>query len=401
MFAGLYFQIFLLLTFVEKHEEKDTETLEKDASLPEVSVTIPCFNEAKTLRGTVLSILALDYPKDKLNIIVIDDGSTDETFAIAEALNKEYPQVKIFRQKNAGKWSALNFGLEQTASELVTCLDADSFLDKHALRRIVRYFEDKETMAVTPAIIVHNPRNILQLIQKAEYHIGIFSKQLLSKMNSLYVTPGPFSVFRRSVFENLGKYKHAHNTEDMEIALRMHTHHYKIVNCPTAYVYTVAPNTIKKLHRQRVRWIYGFIKNCVDYKFIYFNKQYGQIGTFTLPFSFLFIFTSFYILGNVLVDFFRYLMDRFIEIKTVGLSLFFHSLSFDWFFINIGAITIVTYLTVAIMLFFMLKGKKMAEGTMRPGVETLYFIFFYGFIAPFWFSNAVYNAVLSRKTRWR
>ncbi len=400
LFTGLYFQIFLLATLIEnggirkKNEENEGE-------LPTVAITIPCFNEATTLTGTVLSLLAIDYPKDKLQIVLIDDGSTDNTYEVAEKLHLKYPQVRVFHQANGGKFKALNFGLTQTTSEFVGCLDADSYVDKMALRRMIPYFADKKIMAVTPAIKVHNPSNIIQLIQRAEYNIGICLKLILGKINAIHVTPGPFSIFRREVFTTLGNYKHAHNTEDMEIAFRMQANHYKITNCPDAYVYTVTPNTVKKLYRQRVRWIYGFLKNSLDYKFLFMNKKYGNVGLFTLPFSLLFIFTSLYIVGHIVFSFTKYLIQKFIEIRTIGISFHFHPLNFDWFFVNIESITVLAAVLLSISIYFMLKGKKMSEGTMKPGLEMVYFVFLYGFIAPFWLTKAVYNTVLSKDTPWR
>ena len=97
----------------------------------------------------------------------------------------------------------------------------------------------------------------------------------MSLVNAIHVTPGPFSIFRKEVFDKIGKYKHAHTTEDIEIALRMQKHHMKIENAPDAYVYTNTPKTVKSLYKQRKRWIYGFIQNALDYRGLFFKKKYG------------------------------------------------------------------------------------------------------------------------------
>ena len=83
---------------------------------------------------------------------------------------------------------------------------------------------------------------------------------MLGFLGGIHVTPGPFSIFRKKVFDELGPFRKAHNTEDQEIALRMQEHGYRIEHCVDAYVYTVSPNTVGKLYRQRLRWVYGFIK---------------------------------------------------------------------------------------------------------------------------------------------
>ncbi len=405
LFIGLYFQIFLLATFIEggsgASETKEKKSTNPMSAWPDVSITVPCFNEANTLTGTINSLLNLNYPKDKLQIVIVDDGSTDSTLAVAKKLQLQHSQIKVFHQKNGGKWRALNFGLTLSKSALVGCLDADSYVDPQALIRMVPYFKNKEVMAVTPAICVYNPRNVLQLIQKAEYNIGIFLKQILGKLDAIHVTPGPFSIFRRQVFETIGNYRHAHNTEDMEIAFRMQMHRLKITNCPNAFIYTVTPNTVKKLYRQRVRWIYGFLKNSIDYRFLFLNKKYGNMGVFTLPFSMLFIITSLYVVANAIVNFAKIIGTRITKFSTVGVDLHFSHLNFDWFFINVESLTLLSLILMGIVIFIMLQGKKISEGNMRPGIDVLYFIFLYGFISPFWLSKAVYNTLLSKKTPWR
>src|SRR5690606_33425680 len=139
------------------------------------------------------------------------------------------------------KYTALNLGLQHVDTDLVGCLDADSFVHPEALNRIVPYFDKKDVMAVTPAIKIHEPRSLLQIVQKVEYSWGIFLRKMLSYLGAIYVTPGPFSIFRTAVFKKLGGYKHAHFTEDFEIALRMQSHSMKIANAHDAHVYTVAP----------------------------------------------------------------------------------------------------------------------------------------------------------------
>jgi len=405
LFSGLYFQIFLLVTLIEEKTEQKNNFKHKVRKskewtyYPTVSITIPCFNEATTLQSTVLSLLKLEYPKDKLSILVVDDGSTDNTSEVAKKLQEKYPQIKVCRQENGGKYTALNFGLSQSNSDIVGCLDADSSVDKIALIKMIEKFEDKSVMAVTPAIRVYNPVNILQMIQKAEYNMGIILKQLLGRIGAIHVTPGPFSLFRRQVFETIGKYRHAHNTEDMEIAFRMHVNKLKIVNCPEAFVFTVTPKTLKALYKQRVRWIYGFLKNSIDYRFLFLNKKYGNLGMLTLPFSMLFVFTALYIISRTIIMFYQIVENKIVELITIGFH--FKIPTFHWFYINTGTITLMGILLVAGTIYVMLQGKKIAEGSSRPSLDILYFILFYGLISPLWLTKALYNTILSKKTPWR
>jgi len=306
-FLSVYVQVFFLITFLEKRKNIliRTDSIELDEYLG-VTIIVPCYNEEKTINVTIDSLLHLDYPKEKLQIFIIDDGSKDNTWNVIQKFTK-YENIKVFHKQNGGKYTALNLGLEKVETPFIGCLDSDSFVDSQALKRIMTYFLDKETMAVAPSIIVDKPKNILQGAQKAEYDMSVYNKKMLAFLGGIHVTPGPFSIFRKKVFEDLGPYRHAHNTEDQEIALRMQEHHYKIEHCPDAYVYTIAPNTVKKLYRQRLRWIYGFIRNAIDYRRLLFKKKYGTIAFFTLPSGiisvlsviFLFIMLSFNLINFV------------------------------------------------------------------------------------------------------
>ncbi|MCR4334485.1 MAG: glycosyltransferase family 2 protein [Patescibacteria group bacterium] len=400
IFVGLYFQIFLLVTLLEKNNRFFEEKLgDKQRKWPTINITVPCFNEENTVTETILSLLNLDYPKDKLSFIVIDDGSTDNTFNVVKKLTEKYSQIKLIKKENGGKHTALNLGLRENNSELVAGLDADSFVDPQALKRMIPYFDDPKIMAVTPAIRIHKPKNIIQFMQKAEYNFGILGRHLMAKIDAIHVTPGPLSIFRKKVFDNLGEYKHAHNTEDMEIAFRMQENGYKIANCSNAFVYTVAPSTIRKLHVQRVRWMSGFLKNCLDYRHLFFKKKYGNMGVFTLPFSFISIFIALYVLGTILYNIGHYIIEKIIKMNTIGFN--FSLPHFDWFFVNTESISILALVTIIFTIAFIFIGKKMAEGNIKLSRDIFYFILFYSFISPFWLTKAVYNTITSKVSPWR
>ncbi|NDE68154.1 glycosyltransferase family 2 protein [bacterium] len=403
LFSGLYYQIFLLVTFFEEFEEKASEGTEQrridDASLPTVSITVPCWNEGRTVEKTVLSLLALDYPKDKLSILIVDDGSTDNTFEIARRLARRYSIVRAVRQENGGKFTALNRGIQTSTSEFFSCLDADSAVHPQALRRMIPYFTSDKVMAVTPALRVSEPRGILQRLQRIEYNIGVFSKKMLGLNDAIHVTPGPFSLFRRSVFGEIGLFHHAHNTEDMEIAFRIQARGYRIENCHDAYVETITPNTLKKLYRQRTRWTYGFIQNCIDYRSFFFNKRYGNMGLFTLPVAILSITTALILTGIALYHFIKNSLYHLQQMNMVGIHLSMPSMS--WFYMNTETAGILALFLLAFGISIMFIGQKMSDNGSKPSLDMLYFLVAYGFIAPLWLGKAVYNTVTSRKTPWR
>jgi cellulose synthase/poly-beta-1,6-N-acetylglucosamine synthase-like glycosyltransferase len=215
----------------------------------------------------------------------------------------------------------------------------------------------------------------------------------------MYVTPGPFSIFRREVFEKLGGYRHAHSTEDMEMAMRLQANHYKMVNSHNTIVYTVAPDALRKLYKQRLRWTYGFIKNAMDYKHLYFNSEYGNLGIFVLPMATISIFSAIYVLLMTIFSFLRSVFHELIKINTVGLH--WPTWNIDWFAFNTGFIAIISLLAFLGTVLIIFVSRRMADGKVKLGMDLVYFFLIYAFIAPIWLSKAVYNSIFSVKTKWR
>ena len=399
-FLSVYVQVFFLITFLEKRKHilirnKNIELKE----YPGVTVIVPCYNEEKTIAGTINSLLDLDYPKDKLNIMIIDDGSIDSTWDVIQNFTK-FDNIKVFKKKNGGKYTALNLGLEKVETPFLGCLDADSFVDSQALKRIMTYFDDKDTMAVAPSIIVDKPKNIIQGAQKAEYDMAIYNKKMLAFLGGIHVTPGPFSIFRKKVFEDLGPYRHAHNTEDQEIALRMQENHYKIEHCPDAYVYTSVPNSVKKLYRQRLRWIYGFIRNAIDYRRLFFKKKYGTLAFFTLPSGIISVLSVVFLFAMIIYNFINFIIHKITQIGLVGFHTSFSSLNFDLFFFNTKTIVFVSIILYTSVLTSLLLGRKMLEGKYRISFDIFYFMIIYSLIAPFWVLKALINATRNKESSW-
>jgi cellulose synthase/poly-beta-1,6-N-acetylglucosamine synthase-like glycosyltransferase len=408
LFFSLYFEVFLLITYFEKRIEIKLETFNLGKKIKKylsAVVIVPCWNEEKTLAKTVNSLLKLDYPKNKLKIIIVDDGSTDNTWREAKHFEGN-SQIEIYHKENGGKHSAVNFGIEKAFQspnvEIIGCLDADSFVHKDALKNIVHYFQsDKKVMSVTPSIKVWKPKGVIQHIQNVEYGWGIFTRKMFSYLEAMYVTPGPLSMFRREVFEKLGGYQYAHQTEDSEMALRLQKNHYKIINAHDAVVYTVVPDTLKKLYKQRLRWTYGFIKNSLDYRFLFFKKEYGNLGLLVLPMAGLSILTAIYIISISLYNLVYKLLIEAERIRTVGFDFGHISWNLDWFSFNTEFLAVLSILAFSGTITIILISRRMAEGRLRLGRDLIYFLTLYTFIAPLWLGKAVFNALFSVKAKWR
>lgn len=400
LFLTLYLEVFFLITFFEERLKLSTKsTTSKLSYYPTATIIVPCWNEEKTVSKTIDSLLSLHYPKERLQIFIVDDGSTDNTWNMIQKYASN-PNVKLFQKENGGKHTAVNLGIKNSGSELIGCLDADSFVDKDALHEIASAFnEDTYMMAAIPTIIIDEPKTILQKMQKTEYHTVAFFKRMLSPLDAITVTPGPFSFFRKEVFEKIGLFKKAHNTEDMEMALRMQSNNMRIRNVHTARVHTEGPATLYKLYRQRLRWAYGGMKNTLDYRFMIFRRKYGMLGMITLPLAFFGIFIFLYNFAFVIFHIARMVAIKAIEIGTIGFTFAFPQV--DSFFINTEFMSILSYIFLGLGMVIIWNGVKLAEGRFRPSMGIFYFITLYGIVAPIWLTRAVFNLAFSRNTNWR
>lgn len=401
IFFSVYAQVFFFITFLENR--KKIIIRNKDVKLskyPAVTLVVPCWNEEKTVYKTIRSVLNLNYPKDKLEIFLIDDGSTDGTWDIIRKFEK-YPNVRVFKKENGGKFTALNLGLKEMSTQFFGGLDADSYADPDSLVRIMSSFEkDPSIMAVVPSVTVHNAKTIIQNAQKAEYNMGVYFKKMLSFLGAINVTPGPLTIFKKQVFDELGPYKHGHNTEDMEIAYRMQKNRYKIEHCNDAYVYTNTPKTVRKLYKQRLRWIYGFINNTLDYRGVLLRKKYGNFSLFTLPLGALSILSVSYLFGRIIYNTADFLYNKFVIYQTIGFS--FGKLNFDPFFINTQMSLFLIVVIYSLLIFSMVFGKRMVEKRWSFSLSMLYFFPIFSVIAPLWFLKALYTTIVNRRPpAWR
>jgi cellulose synthase/poly-beta-1,6-N-acetylglucosamine synthase-like glycosyltransferase len=400
LFLSMYFQVLLLVSFFENKKNIQKEEFQKISHYPSVAVAVPCWNEEKTLPATLDSLLALDYPKDKLSIIVVDDGSKDATLAIAKVYEYNHPgRIRVLTKENGGKHSAVNMALHNSESDLFGCLDADSFVTPHTLKIIASYFEkDEETMAVTPCIHVTKPETLIQRMQAIEYLMGVFLRKAYGQLDAIQVTPGPFSIFRREVFDIIGDYRKAHNTEDFEITLRMHKHHLKIVNSHKALVYTVGPATARGFFFQRLRWARGFMENSIDYKELFFKKKYGNFGVFTLPMAFMFMFYGIYAAVFSYYSFFSQISLYVRKWSTVGL--YFKMPSFDIFYFNTTVMSFLIMVLLSMFLLVLYIGNMLSDDKQEFYRNFPLFFLLYPIFVPLFLGRAIVDTILNHKNEW-
>jgi poly-beta-1,6-N-acetyl-D-glucosamine synthase len=256
-FVTLYLALVFMVLYFE--DKKLPKIIGKEI-FPSVSILIPAFNEQSTIVDTINAIKKLKYPNLK-QIIVIDDGSIDATGKLAKATG-----VKVLYKKNQGQKSyPLNFALPHVTSELVACVDADSYPEPSSLEKAVQFFSDPKVASVTCSVFVKNPKKILERLQNIEYVLIVWARKLLEVIDSIYVTPGALSIYRTDVLKKIGGFDNNNITEDIEIAWRILHNGYKIKMSLDSVVHTGTPRGFKAWWEQRIRWSIGGIQTTLKY----------------------------------------------------------------------------------------------------------------------------------------
>lgn len=402
VYLGLVATAFYALSYSVYRKRK--EMLFSDEELPFISVVIPAWNEEETIQKTVESIMASNY--GDFEVFVIDDGSKDKTFEIAKALEKKYSNLKVYHKENGGKASALNFGIERAKGNFIFTMDADTYVHPESMKRMVRYFKDSKVMCVSPAMLVYKPKTVFERIQQAEFLLGLFLRKAFSALDSIFVTPGAFSAYRKEFFKKHGGYEIGNITEDLELALRIQYEGYRIENCPDASVWTTAPAKFRDSLIQRRRWYHGWMKNLWKYRKI-FGKKYGDLGSFVIPTAGLNIIFS-------ITVFIYALFKSVITIKDelAFLSSIHFSMSGAWN-INVYLIERILFLffsspiTIFIFIFmviFIVYTKYATRKTGKvPGLLFNFFLFFafFSILFGFWWIVSIIYSIFHKNVKWR
>jgi len=406
IYIGLFAISFYILSMIAARKKIVPEY--KFHELPKTSILIAMFNEEETIKKTIESALNIKYPKGKLEIIVIDDGSKDKSLSIAKKFEgiRKGKKIRVIHQKNKGKGGALNTGLKIATGEIVVSMDADTYVEKNSLSAMNRFFKKPEVMCVTPSMVPYKPKGILQRLQYAEYLLGIFLRSAFASVNAEHIAPGAFSSYRKSFFDKYGGYDEKNITEDLEVTFRIQYNGYEIENCPEALVHTVAPTKFKNLLVQRRRWYSGLIANTLRYKKM-FSRKYGDLGTFVLPMAWVSIFLSVFFLFYMAVN---TISDIISEISFL-ISINFHFTSIFEFNKYILERIFFAYFTQPIILFFFLFVGIMVfyakYATNRIGktssfsISLFIFLILYPIIFGFWWIITIIYNIFNKKVIWR
>lgn len=255
---------------------------------PSVAVVVPAFNEEKVIAQTVASLLASDHPR-QLEIIVVDDGSSDATYRVAQETFAHDPRVKVFSKPNGGKPAALNFGLAQTHADLIVALDADTVFTRDTIHKLVRHFADPRIGAVAGNAKVGNRISLLTRWQALEYITSQnLDRRAFDILNCITVVPGAVGAWRRELIVQAGGFTHLTLAEDADLTMEIRRLGHAIVYEDAAVALTEAPDTVRGFIRQRYRWMYGTLQAAWKHRDVLFRPRHGALGFVALPNIFIF-----------------------------------------------------------------------------------------------------------------
>jgi cellulose synthase/poly-beta-1,6-N-acetylglucosamine synthase-like glycosyltransferase/peptidoglycan/xylan/chitin deacetylase (PgdA/CDA1 family)/spore germination protein YaaH len=244
---------------------------------PLVTVIVPAYNEATVIATTLRSIAASEYKN--LEIMVIDDGSTDQTAEVVAALALEDPRIRLIKQTNSGKAAAANRALATASGEIVVAVDADTLVSADSIPKMIAHFASPEVTAVCGNVEVGNVNGIFTAFQAIEYITSQnFDRRAFSALNCISVVPGALGAWRRNAMLEAGGYSSETLTEDADLTLTILRRGGRVVYEPEAHGSTEAPESLSALLRQRFRWTYGTYQCLWKHRPAFFQGTLGWIG---------------------------------------------------------------------------------------------------------------------------
>ncbi|NFG24948.1 glycosyltransferase family 2 protein [Clostridium botulinum] len=392
IFVNIILVVFGYIYYSKVHNKKMKEKLNY---YPFVSVMVPAHNEAIVIRKTVESLLELDYPHDRYEIIIINDNSSDNSEEILQAVKENVldRNLIVINTDNItggkGKSNALNIGLKKSKGEILAVYDADNTPDSKALKYLVQtLLEDDKLGAVIGKFRCRNKdKNLLTNF----INIETLTYQWMAQagrweMFKLCTIPGTNFVVRRSIMEEMNGWDTKAITEDTEVSFRIYMMGYKIKFMPLAVTYEQEPQTLNVWFKQRSRWAKGntyvVIKN---FKYL-FKPGFGVTKFDILYYTMIYLF---FLSASVISDILFLLgFGDIIQINITGYGLILWIMAYLVFNLSI-MIAISTE-----------KGELNIKNIMFISIMYFTYCKLWAIVAGIGFYNYIKDSLLKRETKW-
>lgn len=392
MFVLIYLTSLMLILYLKNKKNLLSDPpITKERTL---SILIPAWNEEETIEKTIDKVMDSDY-KGLIEVIVLNDFSTDNTVSIVKRLMKKYPKLKLFNnKKNLGKPETLNLGIKSAKGELVGIVDADSYPSKNAISKLIGYFDDEKMGAVTSCVTVRERNNLLEKMQAIEYVFIAWTRKLLDFVDAVFVTNGPLSIYRRKALIQVGGFDKKIMVEDTDVTCNLIMHGYKTAMAFSAEVTTTVPGKLKAWIKQRERWAIGGFQLLAKYRKNFLRS--GIFGYFILPFMGVSIFIMLlgFIVGIILI-----LKNLIPNLFFMKYSMIAGTLSFPKVNGTISVLGIYTIILFGFTIFSAFAGiisvndkelKKITKGNI---FNLLVFVLVYATLSPIVWFTAIYRMI--------
>ncbi len=273
----------IVIVLAAFHHRRSEGAFSGSGFAPPVSVVIAAFNEAKVIQSTIHSVLDTAY-RGEMELVIVDDGSTDETAALVEQIAATEPRIRFQRQPNGGKSVALRTAMSLVENEIIVFLDADTRFERGTIGALVRPLADPAVGAVSGHAKVGNLRTFIARCQGLEYTCGFnLDRRAYALWNCITVAPGAVSALRRSALDEAGGFSLDTLAEDTDLTLCLHRAGSRVAYAHDAVAWTEAPETMRSLAKQRFRWAFGTLQCLWKHADLVFNPDLKALGWFALP----------------------------------------------------------------------------------------------------------------------
>ncbi|MFZ4478946.1 MAG: glycosyltransferase family 2 protein [Rhodoferax sp.] len=283
------FTVLILYSFMDhleslyKGRSKQAPMYREDGEMPMISLVVPAYNEGPVIQAAMRSLLKLDYPN--FEVIVVDDGSTDDTYEKAMEVVREATdiEIRVVTKANGGKADALNTGMTLARGEFILNMDGDTKLSPNTLRVCIRHFENPKVGAVAGNVKVINRENIWTKIQALEYVEGLaMARKAQSFGHVVNIIPGPLGLFRKSALLQVGGYDRDTFAEDCDLTLKLLMRGWHVAYEPRAIAWVETPSGLLDLLKQRYRWTRGILQATTKHSHALWQPRKAGVNCYIL-----------------------------------------------------------------------------------------------------------------------
>ncbi|MBD3252700.1 glycosyltransferase [Candidatus Pacearchaeota archaeon] len=399
MFISIYMLSLFLIIYLRNI--KSFFDYPKTKKIYTVSFVVPAYNEGESIEDSIKNIMNIDY-QGIVEVIIVNDCSTDNTKEIVESLLDKYSKLKLINnKKNTGSAAgSQNIGLKKAKGELIAVVDADSFPSRDSIKKMVGYFDDLKVGAVTCPILARNKNKFFEKLQAIEYQAISFGRKLLEYVDAIYVTPGPLALYRKKALEEIGGFDEKNLTQDIEATWHLAYNRWKRKMCLATSVTSVVPSRLGEWWVQRRRWNVGGLQCISKYRKSLGKK--GMLGLFIIPFFIINLFLGLFGLSIFFYVLIRNIISRlFFTTYTIkaGTPL----LTFEEFYITpsfLNYLGIILFLTGLIYVLVILSILKVELWKKENILNIPFYLTIYLILYPFIMVNSIWH-FYKGKSVWR